>query len=267
MQFDTNQHEHHPNATSPNWLAPLTLLVAWLVSLLQQIARLKRIRATTVFKLHWTQSWDDLRRLEWHRDQMLAQGAALLLSGKTLNDADAVLTDPPADYGGPRPTTPFQMQRRFLAIADFLKDPEGHIRRHAARIARHSNVSFCPLRRASRATSPSRSATEGGNTAVCLPRAQRGGGGMRALARMSEGAVSTRPNARGPPLPTAHCRLPIAALATPAGSHPLACRPDFRSTGDGGHNELLIRHSRPGAPRHPRGDARRRQGARAQLWR
>ncbi|MFN4096606.1 MAG: hypothetical protein ACK4GG_07545, partial [Sphingomonas sp.] len=110
--------------------------------------------ATTRFKPHWTQSWTDLRRLEWHRDQMLAHGAALLLAGKTLDDADAVLTDPPADYGGPRPSTPFQMQRRFLAITEWLKDPEGHIRRHAARIAKRVGFSGCPLRRAARATSP-----------------------------------------------------------------------------------------------------------------
>jgi len=226
MQVTTHQHEHRNNATSPLWLAPLTLLIAWLVSLLNQITRLKRIRATTVFKPHWTNSWDDLRRLEWHRDQMLAQGAALLLSGKTLDDADAVLTDPPEHYGGPRPSTPFQMQRRFLAITAWLKDPEAMIRRHAARIARRSNLSDCPLRHpaAPNATSPVLRAREANHDVASLSRKATGGGGMRALARMTEGAVSTRPNARGPPhdcrLPTAHCRAGVASgIAPPRPNH------------------------------------------------
>jgi len=210
MQVDTNQHEHHDNATSPGWLAPLTLFVAWLVSLLNHIANLKRIRATTVFKPRWTDSWADLRRLEWHRDQMLAQGAALLLAGKTLNDADAVLTEPPEHYGGPCPATPFQMQRRFLAITAWLKDPEAHIRRHASRIARRSSISGCPLRLAAsyRSTFPALRAREANHDLASLSRNATGERGMRALARMTEGAVSTRPNARGPPTPD--CRLPNA---------------------------------------------------------
>lgn len=187
MPFDTPQREHAAAATSQDWLAPLSMLVAWLVSLLNHIARLKRIRATTRFKPRWTDSWDDLRRLEWRRDQMLAQGAALLLAGKTLDDADAILTDPPDGYGGPRPAAPFQMQRRFLAIAEWLKDPEGRIRRHAARIARRMDLA--------RTRDPLGPARRRAASLACNATAA---GGMRASCAHDKGGLAAN-RARAPP--------------------------------------------------------------------
>ncbi len=146
MQFETHQPEHDHAAS--HWLAPVAMFVAWLAALLARIARLNRIRRITKFKSTWRDSWPGLRQSEWHRDLMLSQGAALLLSGETLDDADFVDHPMPADYGGPCPKSPYEMKRRFAVIADWLRDPEAHIRRHAARIAKRgahgsTNTAIC----------------------------------------------------------------------------------------------------------------------------
>jgi hypothetical protein len=139
MSVTEDQREDGSNATSDSWLARLVAFIAWL---LDSIARLKRVRRTTTFKPGWRDNWNQLREIEWQRHQMLAQGAALLLSGRTLDDADYVPHPMPADFGGPCPTSPFEMNRRMLLIADFLRDPETHIRRHAARIAKRCSIDF-----------------------------------------------------------------------------------------------------------------------------
>ncbi len=144
MQFETPHPEHDINATSQGWLAPVAMLVAWLAALLARIAKLNNIRRTTKFKSTWRDSWPGLRQSEWHRDLMLAQGAALLLAGKTLDDADFVDKPMPADYGGPCPKSPYEMKRRFAVIADWLRDPEAHIRRYAARIAKRAALTSEP---------------------------------------------------------------------------------------------------------------------------
>ncbi len=144
MQFEAHQPEHHTNATSQSWPAPLTMFIAWLAALLARITRLNTIRRTTKFKSTWRDNWPGLRQSEWHRDLMLTQGAALLLSGKTLDDADFVDHPMPADYGGPCPKSPYEMKRRFAVIADWLRDPEAHIHRHAARIAKRAALTSEP---------------------------------------------------------------------------------------------------------------------------
>jgi hypothetical protein len=75
------------------------------------------------------------------RDQILAAGPAQLLAGKEL-DLNAFIpsTEPPADYGEPCPKTPFEMNRRFLAMALFNADPEPAICAHAKRIARCEGI-------------------------------------------------------------------------------------------------------------------------------
>ena len=132
MRLEGAPLEHDDNA-DPNWFAPIAMLIAWLAHLFEQIAKLKRIRRTTKFKPNWRDHWPDLRQCEWMRDQILASGAAQLLAGQDL-DLDAFIpsTEPPADYGGPCPKTPFEMNRRFLAMARFNADPEPAIRAHAA---------------------------------------------------------------------------------------------------------------------------------------
>ena len=140
---------------NPDWFAPLAAFIAWLSHLFEQIAKLKRIRQTTHFKPNWRDVWPKLRQCEWLRDQMLAAGAAQLLAGKPLDlDNFTPSTEPPADFGGRCPATPFEMNRRVLAFARWNADPETAIREHAARITR--NNSGCPLRHDSshRATSP-----------------------------------------------------------------------------------------------------------------
>jgi hypothetical protein len=134
MPFDETPLETPDNATSDSWFARLIACIAWLFD---AITRLKRVKRTTRFKGDWRDHFDRLRACEWQMHQMLAQGAALLLSGKTLDDADFVQLPMPANYGGPCPRTPFAMNCRFLKLAQFMRDPEFYIRRHAARIAKH----------------------------------------------------------------------------------------------------------------------------------
>ena len=155
MSLEDAPLEPDDAATQHDWFAPIAMFVAWLAHLFDQIAKLKRIRRTTKFKTNWRDHWPDLRQCEWMRDQILASGAAQLLAGKAL-DLDAFIpsSEPPANYGGPCPKTPFDMNRRFLAMARFNADPEPAIRAHAARIARRECIDLdSPLRLATRATS------------------------------------------------------------------------------------------------------------------
>ncbi len=119
---------------APNRSDPLAMFIAWLVRIFDQITRMKRIRHTTRFKANWRDHWQNLRQLEWLRDQILA--------GETLDaESDFIpSTDPPADYGGPCPRTPFDMNRRFLAIARFNADPASAILEHVRRIAKRESI-------------------------------------------------------------------------------------------------------------------------------
>ena len=154
--------EHDDTATQHDWLAPLAMFITWLVRIFEQITKLKRIRHTTRFKANWRDHWQNLRQLEWLRDQILGDCARRLLAGETLDaESDFIpSTDPPADYGGPCPRTPFDMNRRFLAIARFNADPESAILEHVRRIAKCEGIDLSasfgpsPLRLAARATSP-----------------------------------------------------------------------------------------------------------------
>ena len=178
-----------------NWFAPIAMFVAWLAHLFDQIAKLKRIRRTTKFKTNWRDHWPDLRQCEWMRDQILASGAAQLLAGKALDlDAFTPSSEPPANYGGPCPKTPFDMNRRFLAMARFNADPEPAIRAHAARIARRECIDLdSPLRLATRATSTG--FADGSKAPAPLASLADRRGRWRALARDGGGSHSSR----GPP--------------------------------------------------------------------
>ena len=140
MSLEQAPLEPEDNA-DPNWFAPIATFIAWPADLFNQIAKLKRIRRTTRFKSNWRDHEQDLRQREWMRDQILAAGAAQLLAGKEL-DLNAFIpsTEPPADYGEPCPKTPFEMNRRFLAMALFNADPEPAICAHAKRIARCEGI-------------------------------------------------------------------------------------------------------------------------------
>ena len=134
--------EHDDKASQSDWFTPLAMFIAWLAHLFEQVAKLKRIRRTTKFKANWRDHWEGLRQLEWMRDQVLAACAARLLAGETL-DAESDFTpstEPPADYGGPCPKTPSEMNRRFLVMARCNADPEPVIRAHAAGIAKRAGI-------------------------------------------------------------------------------------------------------------------------------
>jgi hypothetical protein len=195
MSLEDAPLEPDDAATQHDWFAPIAMLIAWLAHLFDQIAKLKRIRRTTKFKTNWRDHWPDFRQCEWMRDQILASGTAQLLAGKALDlDAFIPTTEPPSDYGGPCPNTPFEMNRRFLAIARFNADPEPAIRAHTARIARRAGVDLdCPLRLAAQATSPGFAG--GGKAPAPLASLADRRGRWRALARDGGGSHSSR----GPP--------------------------------------------------------------------
>ena len=144
-------HDASTQGEAPTWAWPVYAFVAWLVAVLNFIARFRRIRHGHRFRQDWRDSWEGLRQSEWLRDQLIAQGVKQLLSGNPLqlDDTKSQLT-PPADYGGPCPRSPFDMNRRFLALARWAADPEAIIRERFRRLMAGS----CPLRRAARATSP-----------------------------------------------------------------------------------------------------------------
>ncbi len=162
MNVENSQSEHERTATSDSWLASLVAFIAWLF---HAIAKLKRVKRTTKFKANWRDHFDGLRHSEWHMAQMLAQGAALLLSGKTLDDADYVQLPMPPDFGGRCPRTAFAMNLRFLKVAQFMRDPERYIRRHAARIAkRDPPATHCSTAAALRAAAHHEAVSVSGNS-------------------------------------------------------------------------------------------------------
>jgi hypothetical protein len=223
MSLERPPLESDDAATQHDWFAPLAAFIAWLAHLFDQIAKLKRIRRTTKFKPNWRDHWRDLRQCEWMRDQILASGAAQLLAGKAL-DLDAFIpsTEPPANYGGPCPATPFEMNRRFLAIARFNADPEPAIRAHAARIARRPGIDLnSPLRLAGQATSPG---FAGGGLNACWAEksslADRRGRWIATSASRDGGGCA---RARGPPpLQFAEIQQSKTSHDPPARSRPRA---------------------------------------------
>jgi hypothetical protein len=110
-----------------------------------------------------------------------------LLAGKDL-DLNAFIpsSEPPEHYGGPCPKTPFEMNRRFLAIARFNADPEPAIRAHAKRIAKRESIDLdSPLRLAAQATLCVRALLDWRVFRDCPPGAPPRGG------RPGGGAVAT----------------------------------------------------------------------------
>jgi len=199
-------HDASTQGETPSWAWPVYAFVAWLATMLGYIARFKRARR---FKPDWRDSWEDLRQSEWLRDQLIAQGVAQLINGESLQlDDTKVILDPPTAYGGPCPRTPFDMNRRFLAIARWVADPEAIIR------ARFRRISGCPLRRAARATSPTLRVEEENHRRLSSSGDSRGR--WRATSSSRDGGGSRRTafnaQARGPPaitrLSIAHCLLP-----------------------------------------------------------
>jgi hypothetical protein len=129
-------HDAYDQGETPSWAWPVYAFVAWLAAMLDYVARFKRIRHTHRFKPNWRDSWQGLRQCEWLRDQLIAQGLRQLLNGDALQlDDTQINLTPPADYGGPCPRTPFDMNRRFLAIARWAADPEAIIRERFKRLA------------------------------------------------------------------------------------------------------------------------------------
>jgi hypothetical protein len=191
---------------TPSWAWPVYAFVAWLAAMLDYVARFKRIRHTHRFKPNWRDSWQGLRQCEWLRDQLIAQGLRQLLNGDAfqLDDTQITIT-PPADYGGPCPRTPFDMNRRFLAIARWAADPEAIIRVRFKRLATRLGIDPSnPLAGHASTDAAQRAAAQHelvGVAGPCVRRrsslrsAQRtnwSGGQIRA-------ADGVLPNARGPP--------------------------------------------------------------------
>ncbi len=223
MSLEDTPLEPDNTATQHDWFARLAMLIAWLVRIFEQITKLKRIRHTTRFKANWRDHWQNLRQLEWLRDQILGDCARRLLAGETLDaESDFIpSTDPPADYGGLCPRTPFDMNRRFLAIARFNADPESAILEHVRRIARRAGIDLSnPL------------AAHGSMDATLRAAAHHEAGGpceaQTLLPLMVSSAPCARPSnhegqQRAPPGATGYARGPPHPLPSP---HVIA---DFRS--------------------------------------
>jgi hypothetical protein len=196
-------HDAYASGEAPTWAWPLYAFVAWLATMFGYVTRFKRIRRDHRFKPDWRDSWEGLRQSEWLRDQLIAQGVAQLLSNQPLLlDDTKIIIEPPATYGGPRPRTPFDMNRRFIALARWSADPEAIIRERFRRLSRDPAV-------AHGSTDALRAAHHELRSAAASPNSNPLG------ALMLSSAQSARPSkhegvltkARGPPtLP--NCRSP-----------------------------------------------------------
>ncbi len=127
-------HDANDRGETPGWAWPVHAFVARLTTLLGYITRFKSARR---FKPDWRDSWPDLIHSEWLRDQLIAKGVAQLLAGDPLHlDDTKIQLTPPATYGGPCPRSPFDMNRRFIALAGWAADPEAIIRERFKRLSR-----------------------------------------------------------------------------------------------------------------------------------
>ena len=198
---------------TPSWAWPVYAFVAWIAALFGYVARFKRIRQTHRFKSNWGDCWEGLRESEWHRDQLIAQGVAQLLAGQPLKlDDTRIQLTPPALYGGPCPRTPFDMNRRFLALARWAADPEAIIRERFKRVSRDVRVA--------------RASTDAAQSAAAqheLVGAARSSSHRSRVALMLSSAQSARPSkhergltsARGPPPFPKSRHPPHAYLSAP----------------------------------------------------
>ena len=190
---------------APNWSDSFAMFIAWLVRIFAQITKLKRIRHTTRFKSNWRDHWQGLRQVEWMRDQILADCARRLLAGETFDSESDFIpsTEPPADYGGPCPRTPFDMNRRFLAIARFNADPEAAILEHVRRIAKRAGIDLSNAFAAHGSTDAARRAAAH-HELVCADPSQ-----ALIVSRSHSGPM----HARGPPLNLKIRKMQTADLA------------------------------------------------------
>ncbi len=134
-------HDASTQGEAPSWAWPVYAFVAWLAMLLNYIARFRRARHGHRFKPDWRDSWEGLRQSEWLRDRLIAQGVKQLLNGHPLNlDDTKIQLTPPATFGGPCPRTPFEMNRRFLALARWAANPEAIIRARFRRLVRREGI-------------------------------------------------------------------------------------------------------------------------------
>ena len=133
MTVEQNQ-EAYEQGEAPSWAWPVHAFVAWLATMLDDITRFKRARCVAP---NWRDSWHGLRQSEWHRDPLIAQGVAQLLAGQPIQLGDRkIQLTPPASYGGACPRSPFDMGRRFVALARWAAEQGAIIRAPAKRTSR-----------------------------------------------------------------------------------------------------------------------------------
>lgn len=210
-------------------LSPLEAFVQWVANVLRLITGMKRRKT---FPRNWKDHWQGLRELEWYRDQILAFSAKHVLSGGSLNDRTdfRLIKDIPVDYGV-CPATPHAMNQRFIAMAQFRFNPSTYIHRHIRRIARAAGIALtvssngCPLRLASRATSPgfADGALPLSSPAVSSLADRRGRWRVRSCARVAGGGrgCPLQNHARAPPT-CPHNRQPPPRCLTRENAHACA---------------------------------------------
>ena len=204
-----------------SFYAWLEAYFGWLFRTLDHIARMKSVRRNTVFRPDWRDTWKYLRQCEWLREQVIVRGVRQIFRGEELvPDGRNLDYDPPADYGGPCPPNPFEMNRRLLALACWLLDPAASIRRRARRIAKREGIDLANPLLGHRSTDAAlRAAARHAPACVATLESRNS-----QIALMVSSARSARPSnhegvlthARGPPALSAQsrappdCRLPIA---------------------------------------------------------
>ena len=201
-------HDAYDRGETQSWAWPVYAFVAWLAAMLGYVARFKRARR---FKPDWRHSWPDLRHSEWLRDQLIAQGVAQLLAGQPLQlDDTKIQIIPPATYGGPCPCTPFDMNRRFIALARWAADPEAIIRERFKRLshsllAAHASTDAALCAAAQHELANVSQSLE----ALILSRPQSG-----RPSKHERGLTRVRGPPENPRLPTAHTLSPQRSRAT-----------------------------------------------------
>ena len=194
----------HTTGAAEHRLSPLEAFVQWVANLLRIITGMKRRK---VFPTNWKDHWQNLRELEWYRDQILAFAVSHVLAGGSLNDRTdfQLIDDIPANYGV-CPRTPQAMNHRFIAMAQFRFNSSKYIRRHIKRIAKREGITLqsassgCPLRLARKHRSLSSSnAQHWGRWRATS--SSRDGGGSRWLALNARARAPPTLAHRQPPPP------------------------------------------------------------------
>jgi len=119
-------------------MLPVILLWMTFQVFARHVAKLKELRRTRPLPRTWREHWPNLRKAEWHIQELTASGVAQILVRQELDLSNLFMNPDPPEAFGAMPASAWEMHRRFEAIARFHADPERYIRRAAWRILGHN---------------------------------------------------------------------------------------------------------------------------------